>query len=55
MSARGVRPLFFPIISATFGWSRGAIASALSLSLIIGGVAGFFVGRLADRPRPRLS
>lgn len=45
--------VFFPIISATFGWSRGAIASALSLSLVFGGVAGFFVGRLADRHGPR--
>ena len=51
LAAYGV---FLPIIAATFGWSRGAISSALSLSLVLGGVAGYFVGRLADRHGPRL-
>jgi MFS family permease len=51
LAAYGV---FLPIIAETFGWSRGAIASAISLSLILGGVAGFFVGRLADRHGPRV-
>jgi MFS family permease len=41
--------VFLPVIAETFGRSRGAIATALSLDLVIGGVAGFFVGRLADR------
>src|SRR5215207_9323340 len=46
--------VFLPIIADTFGWSRGAIASALSLNLVFGGIAGFFVGRLADRHGPRV-
>ncbi|MBM4442148.1 MAG: MFS transporter [Candidatus Rokubacteria bacterium] len=51
LAAYGV---FLPIIAETFGWSRGAIASALSLNLVFGGIAGFFVGRLADRHGPRV-
>ena len=51
LAAYGV---FLPIIAETFGWSRGAIASALSLNLVIGGCMGFFVGRLADRHGPRV-
>ena len=51
LAAYGV---FLPIIAETFGWSRGALAGALSLSLILGGVAGYFVGRLADRHGPRV-
>src|SRR5204863_2301135 len=46
--------VFLPVIAEAFGWSRGAISTALSLNLVIGGVAGFFVGRLADRHGPRL-
>ncbi len=37
--------VFLPVIADAFGWSRGAIATALSLNLVVGGVAGFFVGR----------
>lgn len=51
LAAYGV---FLPIIAETFGWSRGAVASALSLNLVVGGIAGFFVGRLADRHGPRV-
>lgn len=50
LAAYGV---FLPVIAETFGWSRGATATALSFNLVIGGVAGFFVGRLADRHGPR--
>jgi MFS family permease len=46
--------VFLPIIAETFGWSRGAIATALSLNLVLGGIAGFFVGALADRHGPRV-
>ena len=46
--------VFLPIMAETFGWSRGAIASALSINLVLGGTAGFFVGRLADRHGPRV-
>jgi MFS family permease len=50
LAAYGV---FLPIIAETFGWSRGAIAAALSVNLVLGGVTGFFVGRLADQHGPR--
>ena len=46
--------VFLPIIAETFGWSRGAIATALSLNLVLGGIAGFLVGALADRHGPRV-
>ena len=51
LAAYGV---FLPIIAETFGWSRGAIATALSLNLILGGIGGFVVGALADRHGPRV-
>ena len=51
LAAYGV---FLPVLAETFGWSRGAISAALSLNLILGGVAGFVVGALADRHGPRL-
>jgi MFS family permease len=51
LAAYGV---FLPIIAETFGWSRGAISTALSINLILGGLAGFFVGRMADRHGPRV-
>jgi MFS family permease len=51
LAAYGV---FLPVLAEAFGWSRGAISAALSLNLIMGGVAGFAVGALADRHGPRL-
>lgn len=51
LAAYGV---FFPVIAEAFGWSRGALASALSLNLVVGGLAGYFVGALADRHGPRV-
>ena len=51
LAAYGV---FLPVFAETFGWSRGAISSALSLNLLIGGVAGFAIGALADRHGPRV-
>lgn len=46
--------VFLPILAETFGWSRGAISAALSMNLLIGGVAGLALGWLADRYGPRL-
>jgi MFS family permease len=46
--------VFLPIIADTFGWSRGAISTALSINLLLGGLAGFGLGALADRHGPRL-
>jgi MFS transporter, OFA family, oxalate/formate antiporter len=51
LAAYGV---FLPVIADAFGWSRGAISTALSLNLIIGGLAGLWIGALADRHSPRL-
>src|SRR5262247_3505505 len=51
LAAYGV---FLPVFAETFGWSRGAIATALSVNLLLGGVAGFGVGALADRHGPRV-
>jgi len=51
LAAYGV---FLPVFAETFSWSRGAISTALSLNLLLGGVAGFGVGALADRHGPRV-
>jgi MFS family permease len=51
LAAYGV---FLPVLAEQFGWSRGAISAALSVNLIVGGLAGFGVGALADRHGPRL-
>src|SRR5438552_15125568 len=45
--------VFLPVLSEAFGWSRGAVSVALSISLVLGGVAAFAVGRIADRRGPR--
>jgi MFS transporter, OFA family, oxalate/formate antiporter len=51
LAAYGV---FLPALSEAFGWSRGAISTALSINLLIGGLAGFAIGALADRYGPRV-
>jgi MFS family permease len=51
LAAYGV---FLPVFAETFAWSRGAIAAALSVNLLLGGVAGFGIGALADRHGPRV-
>jgi MFS family permease len=45
--------VFLPVLSETFGWSRGAVSVVLSITLVLGGVAAFPVGRIADRSGPR--
>jgi MFS family permease len=50
LAAYGV---FLPVLAEQFGWTRGAISAALSVNLLVGGVAGFAVGTLADRRGPR--
>src|SRR3989442_14680213 len=45
--------VFLPVLSEAFGWSRGAVSVVLSISLVLGGVAAFPVGRIADRRGPR--
>ncbi len=51
LAAYGV---FLPVLAEAFGWSRGAIATALSINLLLGGVAGFVIGAMADRHGPRV-
>jgi MFS family permease len=51
LAAYGV---FLPVLVEAFGWSRGAVSTALSINLGIGGVAGFGIGALADRYGPRV-
>jgi MFS family permease len=51
LAAYGV---FLPVLAEQFAWSRGAIATALSINLLVGGVAGFAIGALADRHGPRV-
>ena len=46
--------VFLPVLADTFGWTRGAISTALSVNLLLGGVAGFGLGAVADRRGPRL-
>jgi OFA family oxalate/formate antiporter-like MFS transporter len=45
--------VFLPVLSDTFGWSRGAVSVVLSINLMLGGLAAFPVGRIADRHGPR--
>jgi len=51
LAAYGV---FLPVLAESFGWSRGAISTALSINLVLGGLAGFGIGTLADRHGPRV-
>ena len=50
LAAYGV---FLPVFAEHFGWSRGAISAAMSVNLLVGGLAGLMVGTLADRRGPR--
>jgi MFS family permease len=50
LAAYGV---FLPVLAEHFGWSRGAVSAALSVNLLVGGLAGFVIGTLADRHGPR--
>ena len=50
LAAYGV---FLPVFAEQFGWSRGAISAAMSVNLLVGGLAGFVAGALADRHGPR--
>jgi len=49
LAAYGV---FLSILTDTFGWSRGAVSSALSINLLVGGLSGLILGPLADRREP---
>lgn len=51
LAAYGV---FLPVFAEAFAWSRGAISTALSVNLLVGGLAGFAIGAMADRHGPRV-
>jgi MFS family permease len=46
--------VFFNPIMNTFGWQRAAISGAVSLSMLIYGLASILLGRLNDRVGPKL-
>jgi MFS family permease len=50
VSAFGV---FLPVLAGAFDWSRGAVSVALSINMVMGGVAAFAVASAADRRGPR--
>lgn len=45
--------VFLPELSQAFGWSRGGVSLALTINLVVGGLAAFAVGWRADRHGPR--
>ncbi len=45
--------LFFNPLMAEFGWPRATIAGAASVSYLLSGLLGIFVGRIIDRVGPR--
>jgi MFS family permease len=45
--------LFVEPLEAEFGWSNTTLAAAVSMSMLVSGLASPLVGRLVDRYRPR--
>ncbi len=45
--------LFVRPLEAEFGWSRSVISAAISLTLLVSGLASPLVGRLVDKYKPR--
>ena len=41
--------VFLPLLTQEFGWSRASISFAVSIGLILYGLAGPFVGALIER------
>ena len=46
--------VFFKPLLAEFGWTRAMVSGAVSLSIIVSGLAAIVLGRLTDRFGPRL-
>ncbi|MFN8532016.1 MAG: MFS transporter [Dehalococcoidia bacterium] len=53
LSVFALGALYVPL-EAEFGWSRGQVSAALSLSFAAGGVIAPFLGRILDRFGPRV-
>ncbi|MBW2039155.1 MAG: MFS transporter [Deltaproteobacteria bacterium] len=47
--------VFFKPIIAEFAWQRAVISSAISVSMLVFGIAGILQGRLSDRFGPRMT
>ncbi|GIW08293.1 MAG: MFS transporter [Dehalococcoidia bacterium] len=47
--------VFFQPFEREFGWTRGEVSGAMSLSFVTGGILAPFVGRLVDRFGPRIT
>ena len=46
--------VFLRPVTMEFGWERGALSVAQSITMLVGGVLAIFTGRLSDRYGPRL-
>ena len=46
--------VFLGSISASTGWSRAAVSSAMTLDFLVMGIAGFMWGSVSDRLGPRI-
>ncbi len=53
-AARSAFGIFFTPMASQFGWSAAALSTAFSISIIMDGFLGIFMGRFADRIGPRV-
>jgi MFS family permease len=47
--------VFFKPLLAEFAWPRAVVSSAISISILVAGIAGVLQGRLSDRFGPRIT
>jgi MFS family permease len=52
--ARSAFGIFFEPMASQFHWSSAALSSVFSISIVMDGLTGIFVGILADRVGPRI-
>jgi len=46
--------IFLKPVTTQFGWDRGAFSAAISVTMLVAGSIGIFMGRLSDKYGPRL-
>src|SRR5919197_1131594 len=46
-------PVFYPVLTKAFGWNRAQAAGGGSIVLLLIGVLGPLIGKLADRFTPK--